>query len=332
MNVLCIGDPHFQESNINDAEKIIQVLVDYVQKIKPTFVVILGDTLHTNETIKMMPFKKATEMIEKVSKHTDVYLLIGNHDFFNESQYLTDNHPFFVHKYIKNVFVIDKPTMRKYSNLTFCFMPYVQKGMFTKTLNNCVPDWLDSDCIFAHQEFKGCKMGAFISEGEEWSSDNPLVVCGHIHEHQILEPNIFYTGSAMQHGDADNQRKHIYHFIFEKENDDLVYTFNRLNNGILPKKKIVVKYEDIHDLDIDKYSNTKLIIDVVGLAEQLKSFKTSKLYKVLSEKAKINTKVSVVKVKKSIQLSNKTYVDILKELCNDNGLLNLLKEIINDHN
>lgn len=328
MNVLCVGDPHFQASNINDAEKLITQLLEYVQRIKPTFVVILGDTLHTNETILLPPFKKASEMIEKVSMYTRVYVLIGNHDFLNESQYLTDNHPFFVHKHINNVFIVDKPQVYTHDNFTFGFVPYVQKGMFTKTLNTYVSGWSEFDCIFAHQEFKGCKMGAFISEGEEWSQDNPLVISGHIHEHQILEPNVFYTGSAMQHGDSDNQTKYIYHFLFEKENEDLVYTYNRLDNGILPKKKIVVKYEDLEDLDTSKYSNTKLIIEVVGLQEQLKSFRSSKLYKVLCEKAKINLKVSVVKVKKNIELSNKAYVDILRDLCHGSDLLELLKEVM----
>jgi hypothetical protein len=48
-------------------------------------------------------------------------------------------------------------------------------------------------------------MGAILSEkGDPWSSENPPIISGHIHDEQKVGTNIWYPGSAMQHGYSSN--------------------------------------------------------------------------------------------------------------------------------
>ncbi len=49
-------------------------------------------------------------------------------------------------------------------------VPYVPPGRFVEALNIIDNEWWKNvNCIFAHQEFYGCKMGAIESiEGDKW--------------------------------------------------------------------------------------------------------------------------------------------------------------------
>jgi hypothetical protein len=103
--------------------------------------------------------------------------------------------------------IVDKPMMDR----NFVFVPYVPPGMFRQALEFIDPtlDFLQTaDAIFAHQEFRGCKMGPVISEvGDMWPmegiSQSPLVICGHIHDRQEL-PGILYVGTPIQNGFSDS--------------------------------------------------------------------------------------------------------------------------------
>ena len=77
--------------------------------------------------------------------------------------------------------------------------------------------WELADCIFAHQEFRGCKMGKEISKGDEWNAEYPLVISGHIHDYQIVGKNILYPGSSIQHTYTETHNKRIWLVDWDKE-------------------------------------------------------------------------------------------------------------------
>lgn len=341
INIFCIGDPHFKDDNIRDVEILIEEILKKVKEIKPDFVVIMGDTLHTNEKALQQPFQKATQFIEKLAELTTVYLLIGNHDYINASQFLTDNHFFIAHKHIKNVHVVDHTIVQVYEDendkeYKFWFLPYVANGKFIDALNTYKDAdelWEFADCIFAHQEFMGCKMGAFLSEkGDIWDEDYPLVISGHIHEHQIIN-NIFYTGSIMQHGYAVEGDKKLWHFTFDSQDDVVSYKYQGYDLGIKQKKIIDVDYNDIKNFEAIKYKDFSLKLNVRGTSEQLKIFRTSKIYKnLLSQNIKINLVSTVSEIqpeirKKFAQKSSKSYLDIFQELCGEE-LKDICKEVV----
>jgi len=127
----------------------------------------------------------------------------------NNQQFLTDNHWLNCLKKWKNVVIVDRPVTETIDDELFVFCPYVFPGRFTEALNTLDIDWKNASGIFAHQEFAGCKMGAIVSvEGDKWPVDNPYVISGHIHSKQIIQENIYYTGSAMQHAFGESEKKY----------------------------------------------------------------------------------------------------------------------------
>lgn len=262
ISILCIGDPHFQVSNIPEVDLFIKKTLELVKERRPNLIVILGDILHTHEKLHTIPFNKACDFVDALRAFSKTFVIVGNHDYINNKQHLTENHWMNCLKDWKNVVVVDKVIEHKimYNNSaesaeSFVFVPYVYPGRFIEALDTLNPSehsisietssWRNARAIFAHQEFFGCKMGAIISsEGDKWPLDYPCVISGHIHARQILQPNIYYTGSAMQHafGESKSNILALLHFshgesTYEREEIDLK----------LPRKKII--YMDVEDIE-----------------------------------------------------------------------------------
>jgi DNA repair exonuclease SbcCD nuclease subunit len=195
INVIAIGDQHFKVSNIKEVNLFIEKITFLIKEKKPDFVVLLGDLLDTHERLHITPLNKAYELIDNIRKICKTYVLVGNHDMENNSVYLNDKHWLNSLKQWDNVTIVDK--VIKENN--FIFVPYVFVGRFEEALNTLNEDWKNNiNCIFAHQEFKGCKMGAFDSiDGDIWDINNPNVISGHIHSNQTPQKNIYYPGSSL---------------------------------------------------------------------------------------------------------------------------------------
>lgn len=138
----------------------------------------------------------------------------------------------------------------------FVFCPFVPNGRFEDALNTITIDkvnstantiirkasqWKDATCIFAHQEFFGCRFNPV--QGDVWSEDNPLIVSGHIHAEQRLQSNVYYPGSSMQHGFSETEDKIVANLTFTKGEP---FGLKRVDLG-LPKRKTV--YIDVQNAD-----------------------------------------------------------------------------------
>lgn len=288
IKVMCIGDPHFKEKNIKETDQMYIAIEKLLKKdkIAPDIIVVLGDVLHRHETIKEPPLRLATDFLKMLEEHAPVYLVVGNHDRPNNSVFLTNQHPFNAMKYWENTFIVDVPMSCEVKGHLFTFIPYVYPGRFHEALAyEEVKNWKDSTCIFAHQEFKGAKMGAIISEeGDEWSLDLPLVISGHIHDYDHLQPNIIYTGTPIQHAFGDRSDKTVSWYTFKS---DKSYEEERVDLGIPKKVVLNVNYEDIDKTEIPENSEVKVII--VGNTAQNKT--AEKLTKI-KEWLKLGVKIS----------------------------------------
>ena len=112
--------------------------------------------------------------------------------------------------------------------------------------------------IFAHQEFKGAKMGAIISEkGDIWEKELPPVFSGHIHDFQILD-NIVYTGTPFQHSFFDSTDKALLKLSFNKS--DFEWEKIYLEN-VIKKKAIKLSIKNFLEFDFDKKFLYKVIIE-----------------------------------------------------------------------
>jgi len=318
---ICIGDPHFMVENIPEVEKFIDNIEKLVLEKKPDMVICLGDLLHTHERLHTIPLNKAYDLINRLRKLSKTYVLVGNHDMCNNQQFLTENHWMNGMKEWDNVTIVDQVVYHTINNHTFIFSPYVYPGRFEEALNTLSSiDWKDATCIFAHQEFYGCKMGAIIStEGDKWSLEYPNVISGHIHSKQNIQKNIYYTGSAMQHAFGESEQNIIAYVTFNK---DKTYTLEEIDLK-LPRKKIVYKdIEDLEDYKINK-SEDKIKITVSGNYEQFKSFKKTQKYKdIITSGTKVVFKPKKIE-KKVINDSSSNTIET-----NDNNFKTILNNII----
>lgn len=211
MKILVIGDPHFREGNSTEMEFLVDFTLQFLESHPEIdWVVVLGDILDRHGVLHQQPFHQSCRFLHRLGAMKKTYVLIGNHDFDNPSRFLPDNHPFLMWKLTEcpGVVIVDKPLFQD----GYVFVPYVPPGMFQRALEYIDPslDFLSgTDIIFAHQEFKGCRMGPVISEaGDVWPLPNmdhsPFIISGHIHDKQLLDNGILYVGTPIQNGYADS--------------------------------------------------------------------------------------------------------------------------------
>ena len=233
LTALVIGDPHFKLDNVTEMIEFSSKLLERARQLAPTFIVCLGDVLHTHDRISMIPLVRAITFLDELRKIAPLYLLIGNHDRLGQAVFLTEEHPFTSLKSWTNTYVVDKVLEDTIMGHKFMFVPYVSPGRFQEALKTILPavtlsevtlndtERLESHlkgvtAIFAHQEFRHAKMGPIISTvGDEWPASWPYVISGHIHDYDELAVNILYVGTPLQHAFNENSDKTVSVFTWE---------------------------------------------------------------------------------------------------------------------
>lgn len=321
VKIIAVGDPHFQVDNIPEVTMFIDKLEELAKRIQPDRIVILGDVLHTHERLHTTPLNKAYEFVARMREIAPTIILVGNHDMVSNQQYLTDNHWMNGLKEWRNVTVIDRVQHLDLQGYHFVFCPYVYNSRFIEALNSQERNWRDADCIFAHQEFAGCKMGAIISvEGDKWPLDYPEVVSGHIHSRQTPQSNIYYCGSSMQHAFGESDQNIIPILTWGQKGHK--YSLQEIDLG-LPRKKII--YTDVKELDtleLPENCPDKIKITVNGSVDEFKAFRKSKKFRQLTKAgAKVtfkSTKLEKARQAKAhqelVQVQEGNLTDILLEL------------------
>lgn len=309
MKILCIGDPHFKTDNLVDVDMFIERSLLLIEKENPELCVILGDVLHTHENVHISPLNKAYEWIDSVRKLVPTIVLVGNHDMINQTQFLTTNHWMNGMKEWNNLTVVDKPIKKLFIGVTFYFSPYVPNGRFVEALSTVDDEWGEATAIFAHQEFAGCKMGAFVSKnGDVWDEKFPLVISGHIHSKQQPQPNVLYTGSAMQNAYGESESNSI--FIFEWKDKMSV----REVDLELPRKKIIYKtINDIDDYNVPEGKKDKIKVTIRGDSDELKQFKKTKKYKELTAQGAIVV-FKPIEIQETFEDGSVPFLKILKRM------------------
>jgi DNA repair exonuclease SbcCD nuclease subunit len=309
MKILCIGDQHLDTASVKTVELFFDEAIKCAEKTNPDYIICLGDMLHYHNTIYTHSLNKAYGFIERLASIKPTYILVGNHDMRGPSCFLDEqSHWLGAMKKWENVFVVDKVKTLCIEGFKFVFLPYVPPSRFEEALNT-IDDWQDATCIFAHQEFYGCKMGIIESiDGDKWDLENPVVVSGHIHDRQQPQYNIFYTGAALQTSFGDSSDKTISLLTVYNDQKDIpsVSDTNDKKKGIddtvirnihmthielpLPKKKIIYKtMDEIDEWVIPEEAKIKEINDthdnykvtVKGTPSEFKAFKKSDKYREL---------------------------------------------------
>ena len=289
---LIIGDPHFK-SGCPEVYEYIDRITEIAKKQSPTFIVILGDVLDKHGVVEVEPHKAVEKFFDNLSNIAPTYVLMGNHDLINSSQFLTTNHIYGPFKKWPSLEIIDKPLFVTYKDKSFVFVPYTPPGKFEEALETLLEegnDWENADCIFAHQEFRGCKLagGKISVDGDEWSQDSPLVISGHMHEPHSVGENIMYPGNSIQHHYTDKHDKKVWIIKFNNNTREI----KKIKIGL--KQKIRLQY-NVTDMKTDtenilKKSKSHIIqLHITDTSTELKSFRKSQLYTTLK-----NSNISIV--------------------------------------
>jgi hypothetical protein len=198
-------------------------------------------------------------MLRELKRISNVILIIGNHDLSSPTAFLSESHFFTSLHEWSNLAVIDRMCgIFEVKGMKFAAVPYVTDGKFEDALHSNQDYSHESiTAIFAHQQFLGCKMDRIISKtGDKWSAEKPLVISGHIHEHQRLADNLIYVGTPRQSSFRDSTDKTISIFEFSnneiKENgkecgvsNNVYWIETRVPIGLPIKVKITIRADQV---------------------------------------------------------------------------------------
>lgn len=330
---LVIGDPHIQVSSMQEFKKFLKKLLEYVDTKKDyNRIIVLGDVLHDHERVHSTALNVAVEFLEELSRRAQTYCLVGNHDLINNSQFLTSNHWMNALKHRNGITIVDKVIIEIWNNEKVVLVPFVPPGRLKEALDTASETWTDAAIVFAHQEIKGCKMGAIISEiGDEWDEDNdPFLVSGHIHQNQTPQSNVYYPGSAIQVAFGESEKNIIAKVpISSNIGRDQI---EEIELG-LQRKKIV--YSDTNNVsDIlkslekgGKYEGYKLKVCLDGTSEEFKSVKKTADFKKLKKKG---IKIVHKRTKSAIRIDNEKISQEIKQAKNGT-FKEILHKIVQEH-
>lgn len=345
--ILVIGDPHIRICNFDKFDLFTESLMGIIETDKPELIICLGDILHNHERLHTSELNKAVEFINLLSNKSMVYLLVGNHDYINNQQYLTDKHWMKCLYSNSKVKIIDKVCKIEHNKLNIIGVPYVPNGRFIEALGTYDLDYKDCDLIFAHQELSGVKMGCIVSECEDWDDDNPLIISGHIHSYQYVQDNLFYPGSILQN--AFGESKHNIVLLISEDNVNK-FSMEEIDFQLPRKKILYYNIEDINDNFNKIYkkikeeneddNEIKLVIKDNRIKSRL--FLKDNNYKKLCKLCKVVVKIDELQCSNELETEKKdieTSKDILNKIIKDinkvscmkirNEILDLFKNIIN---
>ena len=283
-SILCIGDMHIKPDNIPEIDIFFKELKEHLTHNKYDGIVFLGDLLHTHEKINTMALNKAIEFFQLCSTYCILYVLIGNHDYINNSQICTTNHPFNSCKYMNNVIIIDNYNQIKIDTLKIGFLPYVPDGKAIEILNEKDSEWKSNNIIFSHITIDGCKMGAIKAENtNKWNEEYPLLISGHIHETQWVNNNVYYPGSCVKTCFGERTLPQLCNVIITDEKKVEIKNI-KIENVI--KKVLTIKCNDISKIvkNIKKYNenpNIKYKLVIKDDKYNIKNLLRSEEYKLV---------------------------------------------------
>lgn len=256
LTVLVVGDNHWKRNNLSYMKEFAAKFINVINERKPDIIVNLGDTLDRHASIDMEPNTEAQEFLLELTKLVPTYLLIGNHDRKNNSDFLTNYHPFTGLKYCPNITIADQVVTDIVKGYRLCFVPYVPNGRLDEALRTKLTNFDEIDCYFMHQELRDVPMGMVKSvEGDIWSPSRPLAVSGHIHE-RYVSGNILYPGTPMQVSFSSFDLEHTISLLtFSPKQIEQDRTRLLIKNSPRPNLYI---YEETIDLNLTKRIIVKL--------------------------------------------------------------------------
>lgn len=207
---LIVTDLHLRPSHLEMSKKVLSLIEEKIDELKPEYLINLGDTFHTKNVIHVSIQNLYQAFIERISKKVKVVQLVGNHDW--GVQY--SEHPFSSLKYIPNVTIVeDVYTLGKNAFVSYCREKTRFQEMLDKAGSNI-------DRVFAHMDMNGYTPGSGWEEvspffDEDHFSTYKQIISGHLHlaQNKTLKSGteIIFVGSAYttDFGESDQEKRFL---------------------------------------------------------------------------------------------------------------------------
>jgi DNA repair exonuclease SbcCD nuclease subunit len=235
MKILFIGDPHIKTDNGESVDLLLLEIRRITSDEKYDMIIVGGDVMHYHERLFTQALNKSLQFMDTLRQIAPTYVLIGNHDAINNSIFLTDQHWMNALKSWSGLHIVDDVTI--VGSIGLC--PYVPPGRLVEAFETKLQQeqWMEKKVWFVHQEIRGCRMGAVLSlDGDEWSEDWPMIVSGHIHDHQQPQQNVYYPGTPLQHSFGDSDVRVLTKIEVDEKYETPSITFIPIN---VPVKKVI---------------------------------------------------------------------------------------------
>lgn len=328
MRVLVVGDPHF---TLNNRAETDQLQVDLLELQKEVdLVVILGDILDRHSQIHLLVFNRAVALLQALADQGSTVVLIGNHDRVNNQDFLSNHHPF-VGQERDSLYIIAQPRVMEFplkipsretkspvgvefQGMRFLFCPFVAEGRWLEAIESI--NLSEIDYVFAHQSFRGAKIdGQVIETRDIWEVDAPLMISGHIHERQQIQPNLLYIGTPFQQSFRESCDKSVSIFTLTSES----WSEERVDLHIPLKRSFECLIRQLDELDfgvlLEKSRPEMIRLVLKGTEAEVKAIQKSLIYQRLKRER--------YKIKWDIEGENRT----IKERSGLNYLSRLLDQL-----
>ena len=302
-NILIFTDIHFGRNNnalnkLHVCNDVIDAIINDIKKQNIADVLFLGDWFHERDRVDVNTLNSALKAIERLSKVCNLWLVVGNHDCYENDNTRVNSLNIF--NAIKNVHVISDPTevtingelcllapwttdFKKYKTGSFRAVlghldlpvhllkdSYIQENLSNTKVSKIVEQEIDAilgdDIEYSDPKKTEQDEIDYTNEVIRVLDDNGIVMSGHIHsrsEKNILGHTILFVGSPWHQTFGENKCDDGYYIL----NKVFSYEFHHLDT--IPKMKEVY-VSDIIEVGVDKFDysvisgNTiKLVYDII---------------------------------------------------------------------
>lgn len=193
MKVLRMGDPHVKVNNIEEMEKLMHWLVDYLMANPVDRLEILGDLFHTHAVIRMEVLDFWDAWLDTLSEMVEVIVLVGNHDMTGDNDDSLNALNIFNRMKKNNLKIISSVRVEG----IYAYIPYTHDGERFIGLANGLAS-TGAKVLVCHQTFGGAKYesGIYAPDGIDPTRINfEYIISGHIHSRQRFG-KVIYPGTA----------------------------------------------------------------------------------------------------------------------------------------
>lgn len=268
---LVIGDPHLLESDIPRSRLLVNECLRVANEKLPNYIVILGDVLDRHNRYDSESFHLMCDFLRDCAKIASTYVIVGNHDRPNNSDFLSDYSPFYpMHEWKLPIVIVDKPKiLLDEHGKKFAFLPYVLPNRVEEMLS--LIDRTDVIASFGHIDVIGAQISKTLicQSGYRWTAKDGYYIGGHNHEKHWVNEFIFYTGTPCQRkfGESEDKGLHLISFPDDK------ISCEKVTLNIPFKRTISLKFAEISSTILPQDGHIYRV-EIFGLSSELAMLST----------------------------------------------------------